>query len=206
MPEGLVVFDLDGTLLRGPTVCELFSVPLGRLEEMQRFEHLTSELEIAEARAKMARWYEVTPRERLLECLRTPQLAPDAELGIAYLRDAGVEIAIASVTWDFAVEHIAQRLRVIHFIGTRIERGGEIKHVWPRDKAEWLTQLALTLGVARDRTAAVGDSLGDVPMLQSAGLGFFVGSQMPAILNCIHMPARNILKIAQEILAAWKKM
>lgn len=33
--RGLVVFDLDGTLLRGPTVCELLAAPLGHLAEMR---------------------------------------------------------------------------------------------------------------------------------------------------------------------------
>jgi phosphoserine phosphatase len=32
--HGLVVFDLDGTLLRGQTVCEVLAAPLGRLDEM----------------------------------------------------------------------------------------------------------------------------------------------------------------------------
>ena len=40
---GLVVFDLDGTLLRGPTVCEVLAARLGRLQAMKAFELLTSQ-------------------------------------------------------------------------------------------------------------------------------------------------------------------
>lgn len=65
--RGLVVFDLDGTVLRGPTVCELLARPLGRLREMESFETLTSEAEIARARAEMVHWYAGIPRGRLLE-------------------------------------------------------------------------------------------------------------------------------------------
>ncbi len=32
--RGLAVFDLDGTLLRGDTVCEVLAKPLDRLVEM----------------------------------------------------------------------------------------------------------------------------------------------------------------------------
>jgi phosphoserine phosphatase len=51
--EGLVLFDLDGTLLRGQTVCEVMAYLLGRLGEMKRFEGLTGRAEIAAARMEM---------------------------------------------------------------------------------------------------------------------------------------------------------
>ena len=53
---GIVAFDLDGTLLRGPTVCEVLAESLGRLQEMRRFESFTQESDIVAARQEMARW------------------------------------------------------------------------------------------------------------------------------------------------------
>ena len=44
--RGIVVFDLDGTLLRGETVCEMLARPLGRIDQMQEFEQLKCEAEI----------------------------------------------------------------------------------------------------------------------------------------------------------------
>ena len=38
MAVDLAVFDLDGTLLRGSTVCEVLAAPIGRLEEMAAIE------------------------------------------------------------------------------------------------------------------------------------------------------------------------
>ena len=46
---GLAVFDLDGTLLRGPTVCEVLAQTLGRLDQMRQLEVLISGLEDAQA-------------------------------------------------------------------------------------------------------------------------------------------------------------
>lgn len=43
-PFGLAVFDLDGTLLRGPTVCEVLARTLGRLDRMRQLEVLIAGL------------------------------------------------------------------------------------------------------------------------------------------------------------------
>jgi hypothetical protein len=36
--SGLAVFDLDGTRLRGPTICEVLARTLGRLDHMRQWE------------------------------------------------------------------------------------------------------------------------------------------------------------------------
>jgi HAD superfamily phosphoserine phosphatase-like hydrolase len=201
--RGLVVFDLDGTLLRGPTVCELLAAPLGHLAEMRSFEARSTEPEIAQARIEMAWWYLSVSRERLLGFMESAQWAPGAVAGIARLQQAGMEVAIASVTWDFAVNWVARRLNVSHTLGTRIAEDGTIEHTWPRDKADWLRGLTSQIGIQSERTAAVGDSSGDLAMLQAAGLRFFVGLRRPADLTCIHLPAADIESVAENILAHW---
>ena len=201
--RGLVVFDLDGTLLRGPTICELLAAPLGRLAEMQAFECLTRQSEIAEARVEMARWYKGFSRDRLIEFLRPPQWAPGATEGIALLQESAIEVAIASITWDFAVGWFADQLGVKHVLGTGLTDGGQIEHVWPEHKAEWLTSLANQLRVPNERTAAVGDSSGDVAMLNAATLRFFVGPHAPSGLKCLHLPSANILELTRIVLTEW---
>ncbi len=46
-PSGirLVAFDLDGTLLRGDTVCEVLARRLGRLDRMRELEATATDLE-----------------------------------------------------------------------------------------------------------------------------------------------------------------
>ncbi len=201
--RGLVVFDLDGTLLRGPTVCELLAAPLGRLTEMRAFECLTGPQEIAEARVEMARWYNGISRDRLIEFLRAAEWAPGAMEGARLLQEAGIEVAIASITWDFSVRWFAAQLGVKHFLGTGLRENGQIEHVWPEHKADWLISLANQLHVPSETTAAVGDSSGDVTMLNAAALRFFVGPHAPSGLKCLHMPSANILELASIILAEW---
>ena len=55
--RALVAFDLDGTLLRGLTVCEVVAVSLGQLDRMRQLERFASRLELRQAREEMAVWY-----------------------------------------------------------------------------------------------------------------------------------------------------
>jgi phosphoserine phosphatase len=122
---------------------------------------------------------------------------------VGLLQESGIEVAIASITWDFAVGWFAGQLGVKQFLGTGLTDGGQIEHVWPSHKADWLVSLANQLHVPADRTAAVGDSSGDVAMLNAAALRFFVGPYAPSGLKCLHMPSANILELARIILAEW---
>jgi HAD superfamily phosphoserine phosphatase-like hydrolase len=201
--QGLVVFDLDGTLLRGLTVCEVLAAQLGRVEETQRFEALTGQTEIAAARIEMARWYNNTLRTDLIESLQAVQWAPGAVEGVSRLREAGIHVAIASITWDFAVSWVAGKLGVRHFLGTELEDDGNIRHVWPEDKAGWVARLATQLQIPSERIAAVGDSAGDAPMLRAAALPLFVGMHAPAEPSFLLRPNADILVLAREILSTW---
>lgn len=202
--RGLVCFDLDGTLLRGRTACQVLAAPLGRSEEMLSFEGLTGREEIAAARAAMASWYRACSREELLGPLAGAELAPGTEEGVARLREHGVEVAIASITWELAVAWFADRLKVAHYLGTGLSAEGEISHVWGRDKARWLDSLARALHVSPDRVAAVGDSDGDAEMLRSAHLRFFVGEDLPRDLPGVHhLPGADVAEVADRILSEW---
>src|SRR6185437_9618675 len=75
-PIDLVAFDLDGTLLRGDTVCLAIATRLGRRERMFELERLTSREDIRAAREEMATWYRAVPMTELLASLETLQFAP----------------------------------------------------------------------------------------------------------------------------------
>ena len=200
---GLVVFDLDGTLLRGPTVCELFASAIGRLEQMRKFETYVTKTDITRAREEMARWYSGASRDTLMQALGSAQWAPRAAEGVALLKAAGVRVAIASITWDFAVKRFAEKLNVDDSIGTGLSDRGEITHVWPEDKPAWVDALAKRLQLDSTRVAAVGDSQGDRGMLTAAGLPYFVGPRELPGTTFLHRPSADIATLAEEILAQW---
>lgn len=200
MVSGLVIFDLDGTLLRERTVCEVLAAGLGQLPRMQEIEKLASEQELAAARVEMAQWYRTVSQAELLSFLEDAKLAPGADEGIALLRAAGFEVGIASLTLQAAVARFAFRFGVSRFIGTAIHDDGSIAHIWPRDKAAWLRRTANDLGLDLARVAAVGDSHGDLPMLEAAGVKIHVGASTIDIDGCHHAPAADIRDVARKII------
>jgi HAD superfamily phosphoserine phosphatase-like hydrolase len=203
--RGLVAFDLDGTLLRGPTVCEILATAAGCEEETRAFEAVRGEAEIAAGRLAMARRYRDVPETRLLASLSNAEWAGGAHQGVALLQDAGYEVAIASITWGFAVRWFAEALGVRWHLGTELTPDGEVVHVWPRDKGRWLRRLGGELSVPPGRIAAVGDSAGDVELLGAASLRVFVGATVPGGLDDVHhWPGAPIDSVADRVLELWE--
>ncbi|MEQ1761360.1 MAG: haloacid dehalogenase-like hydrolase [Vicinamibacterales bacterium] len=204
--RGLVAFDLDGTLIKGRTVCELIAEPLGRLPRMRSIERLRSEEHLAAAREEMATWYRAVPEARLLECLDDADLASGATEAVDLLKRSGVECAISSITWLFAVERFGQRLGVSHCQGTSIDDDGQIAHVWPRDKGRWVRDLAASLDVPVARVASVGDSWRDADMFLASERAFFVGDQaeLPRLPDHVtFVPDGDLVAIAQSLVREW---
>jgi phosphoserine phosphatase len=189
----LVAFDVDGTLLRGETICECIGRRIGKAAETRAFERLTSREDIAAARREMTTWYRPYTRQSLLDCLRDAHLAPGARQGFVRLREAGVKTALVSITWSFAIEWLANELGADFAVGTAWLDTGEVADFWPNDKAIWLQELMRKLNVGREALVVVGDSAGDIPMLTLAGRGYFVGAVMPELLPHVqHCPAADI--------------
>jgi HAD superfamily phosphoserine phosphatase-like hydrolase len=203
----LVAFDLDGTLLRGDTVCVALARRLGRVAEMEAFERLTDQEALRAARAEMARWYGACARDTLRAYLADLRFAPGAREAFRLLRRRGVATAIVSITWEFAVAHAATLLGTDRFVGTGLGDDGEIAHFWPEDKARWLRGLAADRGLVMDEVAAVGDSWGDVPMLRAVGHPYFVGSSLPAGLeHAVHVPGGDLRRVAEHVVGPATRM
>lgn len=201
MPIKLVVFDVDGTLLRGDTVCQVIARGLGKYERMCELERSRNTEQVIAAREEMADWYRQAGREKVESLLGGLALAPGAEEGIDMLRDAGVTVALASITWSFAVQHLAQRFSISHIAASVLDfDSGRIDHAWGDSKAEFLRAFKDMHGLDTEMTAAVGDTSTDYEMLRAAGLGIFVGRHVPDLSEVLHMPDADIRHVAAAIL------
>ena len=203
--HGLVVFELEGALVRGVSIDELLATPLGRFREVRSFARLRSDAELDRARAEMAGWYRDIGRDELVAPLIGAVLAPGACEGMALLRERGVAVAIAAMTWRFAVRYFADQLGVRHYLGSVIEADdGKPSLIGPKDQARWLLELAASFEVASDRVAAVGAGSRAVELLQAAPVRYFVGPQLPDMeLTVRHLPGANIATVATRILDDW---
>ncbi|MCZ6539443.1 MAG: HAD-IB family phosphatase [Chloroflexi bacterium] len=200
---GLIVFDVDGTLIRGKTVCELIADQIGKSERMSWLErHAGASREtVISAREEMADWYFEAGRHAVNKFLPTVSWAPEVRSGVGLLMERRWHVAIASMTWKFAVEQIATELGITELTATGLDwDSAQIDHVFRETKAEYLDDLARRIVVPRHRVVAVGDSDGDVPMLIAAGHGIYVGQSDPELTGVVHMPGAGIGDIAEHVL------
>jgi HAD superfamily phosphoserine phosphatase-like hydrolase len=197
----LVAFDLDGTLVRGPTICEVLADKFGMRDRMRAIERLRNLEDISAAREEMLRWYGDAPLAELCAELKRVAIAPGAAEAFGLLAARGVSSVIVSVTWAFAVEWFARRFGAQAWVGTSVGSTGSIGHFWPHDKPVWLSRYASDLGIELDEVAAVGDSLGDVPMLSMVGHPIYVGAQLPAAIgHAMHKPNANLRELVAAVL------
>ena len=200
-PVRLVAFDLDGTLLRGPTICEVLAAKFGVQDRMREFEQMRDIADIRAARQEMLTWYGDSPLEELCTELTRVELAPGALEAFPLLATRGVHAVIISVTWAFAVEWFARRFGAQAWVGTTVTGTRSIGHFWPSDKPIWLSRYLRNLGIEPAEVAAVGDSYGDVPMLSSVAHPVYVGAQLPTeISHAMHRPHADMREVAEEIL------
>lgn len=198
----LAAFDVDGTILRGENICGCIARKLGRSAEMDAFELLRSQDEITAGRETMLEWYAPFGRATLIDHLSELRLAPGVKEGFARLKEAGVKIALVSITWEFAVRWLASELGADYAVGTGWEDNGTIVHFWPEDKASYLNSLLAELNIGRDALAATGDSHGDIPMLNLASRSYFVGEHLPSELSHTeHWRDADIREIVSAMLA-----
>ncbi len=186
--------------MRGQTCVEAIAAAIGRSDDCAQFERLAMRdvTGVSAARETMAGWYERYSRAELTAPLAELELAPGSEAAFRLLRKHGVETAIVSITWSFAVDWFAQRLGADYAHGTHLGPRG-IDHVWPADKGPWLEALIERLSLERAAVAAVGDSDGDRELLEAASLRFFVGDRPPDIPGLVHLPGGDMLEIARRI-------
>ncbi|CDZ40189.1 Hypothetical protein NGAL_HAMBI1145_52690 [Neorhizobium galegae bv. officinalis] len=124
----LAAFDVDGTILRGENICGCIARNIGSSVEMDAFELLRSQDEIAAGREAMLEWHAPFGSANLIGHLSELRLAPGVKEGFARLKDGGVKIALVSITWKFAVGWLASELGADFAVGTGWQRDGTIAH------------------------------------------------------------------------------
>ena len=173
----VVAFDLDGTLLRGTTVSLRLAEWTGTAEAHRDLETRFSAGEISNAVIADTSGAWLADRA-LTDAATVLDDGPWID-GIGETVDAlhadGAEVLLATITWRFAAECLAERFGFDAVSGTEMEvRDGRLTGKVSRQFDEW-DKLAFVEGYCRERgvplseTAAVGDSRSDVPLFGRVG-------------------------------------
>lgn len=174
----VVVFDLDGTLLRGTSVSLMLAEWLGRTREIAELErafhaHEISGSVIADVSAG---WFAGQHTADVWGVLAEgPWIAGMAETFQA-LTASGASILLGTITWRFAAEMLRTPHGFAAISGTEMQAadgvlsGAVSRYFDEHDKARFVEKWCAQSGYSMSQVAAVGDSRSDVPLFRRAGL------------------------------------
>ena len=182
----LVIFDMDGTLLKGRTIF-IFAEKKGFMDELMRI--IESNIESYEKSIKIAKLLKGINGKELLEIFRDIPLQKYVETVIGELKKRGVRTAIVTNSYQFVADDLRLRLGIDYAFANNliIEKGivtGELI-LNNKDLTEQfngckihsvckgciLDFLCRKFGITEKEVIAVGDSAIDTCMLEKAGLG-----------------------------------
>ncbi len=177
--EGLVVFDMDSTVIQIECIDEIATLA-GVGEEVAAVTEaaMQGELDFEESlRARVAKL--AGADEFILSQVRkTIPLMPDLIATINTLQDFGWKTAIASGGFTYFSDHLKELLELDYARSNQLEiKDGKLTGkvlgdvVSAQTKAEILTELAAKYDIELHNTIAVGDGANDLVMMDAAGLG-----------------------------------
>ena len=190
----VIVFDLDGTLLRGTSVSLLLAQWLGQAEEMAELErafhaHEISNSVVADTSAGWLAGRSTADAWRVLT--DGTWIAGMAETFRA-LTDAGVSLLLGTITWSFAAGMLRERYGFAAVSGTEMRVNDGIlsgivtRYFDEHDKVRFVEKWCVQNGFSMSQVAAVGDSRSDVPLFRRAGMSIALNATPDARAAATH--------------------
>jgi phosphoserine phosphatase len=191
----VVIFDLDGTLLRGTTVSLLLAQWLGREDEITELErafhaHEISNSVVADTSAGWLAGKSVAETWQVLT--DGPWIEGMAETFQA-LAAAGVSLLLGTITWRFAAEMLRERYGFCAVSGTEMHASdGTLSGVVSRyfdehDKARFVEEWCAQNGYSMSQVAAIGDSRSDIPLFDRAAVSIALNATPDAQAVATHV-------------------
>jgi len=174
----LVIFDLDGTLIKPSSSWQYLHQKLGTRKEARKNSELfyagkLSWDEWAERDARLWAGSDVNEVKRIVQ--RCP-LTKGAKKTVLKLKENGLDMAIISGGISFFADRVAQELEISHVFSNKLhEKDGKLTGevtitVTSTNKPILLLQLLKQLKLSLEHVGAVGDDFTMVPLFKIVGL------------------------------------
>lgn len=185
MKYEMVVFDMDGTLVREGSCWEVVHKHFGVMEEAR--ENLESwkngKISYEEFMRRDIELWKPTPHiSDIKEILSDFQYPPKAPEVMEEIKNRGYRTAIISGGIDVLAEMVAQELSIDHVYANGIEideagylTGEGVERVDPDNKRKVLSALTEELDIDPDHVVSVGDSVYDTDLFEYSGMGIAIG-------------------------------
>ncbi|MBM7867292.1 HAD-IB family phosphatase [Heliobacterium gestii] len=212
----LVFFDVDGTLTTGPNVWEVIYRRLGLWESMGipiQEAFLNGAIDYREFAAQDAAHFAGAPVEAIEQWISEIPLRPDAAQALEGLQSHGCRIILLSTGLTALTDHLSKKFGAFASIANELEvvdgrlTGRVFVHVSAddihRDKGAWVRRFCKKYRINAERTAAIGDSVGDIPMFRQVELPILFRST-DSLLDDepIHQAVPGILQVTSLLEAA----
>ena len=174
----LAIFDLDGTLTRERSVWEYIHKKLGKWygfaeKYQQRF--LAGEISYEQFCELDAQVWKGMMVEELTHIVETVPFYPGVDELINHLKKKGLKLGMVSSGLSVLSDYVHRRYGFDYSVSNDLihENGtltGKVRiQVHYDQKAAWVSKILDQFGLRPEESIAIGDSLGDMDMLQMAG-------------------------------------
>jgi phosphoserine phosphatase len=203
-------FDLDGTLVPPPvTVCLHLSQWLGHKDVLAGLEVAYAEgrIDNHEVAERDAIHYAGRMRSEIDRELASLPLVLGIPETVARLREMKMLLLVATVTWRFAAEHLADRFGFDAVTGCLMEEDsagrftGKVQHhIEAADKAAFVRSFCQPRGIDLKECVAIGDSRSDIPLFREVGLAIaFNGTDAAKRAAHVSVDADTLLAVLPVI-------
>ena len=174
----IVIFDLDGTLTRERSIWEYIHKRLGKwygfAEEYQK-QFLGGHISYQQFCELDARVWNGMKIEELEAIVQTVPFYPGIDELIRYIRGKGLKLAMVSSGLSVLSDWVHEKYGFDYSVSNElIQRDGILTgqvriQVHFDQKADWVRQILEKFKIRAAETIAIGDSAGDLDMLEMAG-------------------------------------
>ena len=180
----LAAFDMDGTVLEHNSSWVAIHRHFGTEHKGAASLRLYTEGKIGYLefmRRDISSWPKGVMRREILEILSGYKIRREAPGVFERLKRRGIKTALVTSGIDILAKEVTGKLGIDYWLanGLRFDRDGRllptgIGRVDPTRKDLAYLRLLSRVGIPREKTIAVGDTIYDLAFLKSAGLGFML--------------------------------
>lgn len=180
--KGLVVFDMDSTLIVQEVIVEMAKIAgVGDQVKLITARAMNGEMGFDESLTQRLGLMKGFNRNQMEGILKNLKFTPGVPEFVSTLRSMGIKTAIASGGFEYFARDIQKQLQMDYVFANNLEFDGDLltgKIVGPIINAEAkekiIIELAQKEGLTLDQVVAIGDGANDIPMLLKAGLGIAI--------------------------------
>jgi phosphoserine phosphatase len=180
--KGLVIFDMDSTLITAEVIDEMASVHgVGEKVKLITAKAMNGELNFDQSLTERVSLLKGFHRRHMENIMRGLQFTPGTSQFLHILRSLGIKTAIASGGFQYFAKNIQAQLNMDYVFANELEfmgdeLTGKIKGpiVNAQTKEKIVLDLAQLEGLSLEQVVAIGDGANDIPMLLKAGLGIAI--------------------------------